>query len=303
MARDHIRSRDAATRMAEMPRVVPFSFVRSADGEGEGAGDGLTLYGYASVFDSETIIDSWEGRFKEQFLAGSMRKSFRELTPIIQFDHGRHPLIGSLPVASFEPGYPREEADPQRAPNGGAHVVARMHQSPLFEPVREVISTGTVNGMSIRFGVTKERWYRPDGTQVRDDKELEAELLRTWLEDVPDDELLRRDVVEASVAEMGPVVWPAYTSTSVGVRSLFDYLGADQRRALIREVAEHVLRDPSLPDLIAASGARSTGGEEPDTERQAASASDSTKSRRQQADDDALRLRGIVLDERKVTQS
>jgi phage head maturation protease len=210
------RTRDGAVRMAELPRVVPFLFRDAAN-----PGDGNTLAGYASVFNAETIIDSWEGRFKEQFLSGSMKKTFRDLTPIIQFDHGRHPLIGSLPVAHFDAGYPREETDPERAPDGGAHVVAQLHQSPLFEPVREVISTGTVSGMSIRFAPTKERWYWPDGRQEKNPSVVESELYRTWREDVPDEELMRRDIVEASVAEMGPVVWPAYTTTSVGVRSLF----------------------------------------------------------------------------------
>lgn len=261
-----IRRREAAIRMLDVARVAPFMF-RDA---GEEAGDGLTLDGYASVFNSVAIIDSWEGRFKEQFLSGSMKKSFRDQPPIIQFDHGRHPLIGSLPVARFEPGYPREEVDPERAPDGGAHVVARLHQSPLFEPVREVIATGTVNGMSIRFAPTRERWYWPDGRQVKNDAEIEAELYRTWREDVPDDELLRRDIVESSVAEMGPVVWPAYTSTSVGVRSLADRPDADEREALIRELA--LRRDPDPTDPIAAPDTRSAGGDV-DAERQAAEAS------------------------------
>lgn len=243
-----VRTRETALRLAEVPRVAPFRF-RAV----EEAGDGLTLDGYASVFNAETIIDSWEGRFKERFLPGSMKRSFREQTPLIQFDHGRHPLIGSLPVASFEAGYPREETDPERAPDGGAHVVARLHQSPLFEPVREVISTGTVNGMSIRFAPVREKWYWPDGRQVRNEAEIEAELYRTWREDVPDEELLRRDVVESSVAEMGPVVWPAYIATSVGVRSLL------------------ITEDPTTDH--AASGAAGADGEEIDAERQAVEAS------------------------------
>lgn len=244
-----VRSRDTAVRLAEVPRVAPFVFRDAGE-----PGDGNTLDGYASVFNSITIIDSWEGRFKEQFLSGSMKRSFREQTPLIQFDHGRHPLIGSLPVAAFEPGFPREEVDPERAPDGGAHVVARLHQSPIFEPVREVISTGTVNGMSIRFAPLRERWYWPDGRQVRNDAEIQAELYRTWVEDVPDEELLRRDVVEASVAEMGPVVWPAYVATSVGVRSLL------------------VTDDPTT-DIDAAPEAERTGGDEDDAERQAVEAS------------------------------
>jgi phage head maturation protease len=248
-----VRSRETAVRLAEVRRVAPFRFRDAGDGE---PGDGNTMDGYASVFNSETIIDSWEGRFKEQFLSGSMKKSFRAQTPLIQFDHGRHPMIGSLPVAAFRAGYPIEETDPERAPDGGAHVVADLHQSPIFEPVREVISTGTVNGMSIRFAPVREKWYWPDGRPVRNDAEIQAELYRTWVEDVPDEELLRRDVVEAMVAEMGPVVWPAYVATSVGVRSLL--VTPDE--------------DPT-PNIDAAPEAERTGGDEDDAERQAAEAS------------------------------
>ncbi|HLU99144.1 MAG TPA: HK97 family phage prohead protease, partial [Thermobifida alba] len=81
-------------------REAPFALRAAADG-GE-AGDGLTLDGFAAVFNRETIIDSWEGRFREKISPGAMKKSFRENPPKIQFDHGRHPLIGSIPIASLE---------------------------------------------------------------------------------------------------------------------------------------------------------------------------------------------------------
>ena len=272
----HELRREACARMADVERVAPFTLVRA---EGDEAGDGKTLDGYASVFGVETVIDAWEGRFKEQFLSGSMKRSFRQDPPIIQFDHGHHSMIGSLPIAHFEPGYPREETHPDLAPNGGAHVLARLHESPLFEPVREVISTGTVNGMSIRFGAVRDQWYWPDGSKVKNSAEVEAELYRTWREDVPDEELLRRDVIEARVPEMGPVVWPAYKQTSVGVRSLLERLDATERAALVRELAAELRQQPDLSDLIAASSAQSTDGDDPDAERQAAEASARKKER------------------------
>jgi phage head maturation protease len=215
------------------------------DGEG---GDGLTLDGYSTVFNSETIIDSWEGRFKEQFLPGSMKASFRAQTPVIQFDHGRHSQIGSLPIAAPEPGYPQEEVDAERAPQGGAHLIARLHQAPIFEAVREVIASGTVNGMSIRFSPVQEKWYRADGKQLKDQGEIWAELERTWYDDVPDDELIRRDIIRSDVAEMGPVVWPAYTATSIGVRSL----DTTDRQELVRAITAELRTDPAFAQAIAA---------------------------------------------------
>ena len=200
----------------ELRRETPFRLRAADDGE---AGDGLTLDGYAAVFNRETTIDSWEGRFKERIAPGAMKKSFRENPPRVQFDHGRHPLIGSIPIGAPERGYPREEVDPVLAPEGGAHVVARLHDNWLIQPVRDAIASLSIDGMSFRFSVVREQWHDATGKQIRDEEELRALLRRTWVEDVPDDELLVRTLQELRVPELGPVVWPAYQDTSVGVRS------------------------------------------------------------------------------------
>lgn len=211
-ARDGWGDRERETR-----RTSPFGLVR-AD-EGVEPGDGNTLDGYAAVFNRETIIDSWEGRFKEVVAPGSMKKSFRESPPRIQFDHGRHVFIGSIPIAQNEPGYPREDIHPDLAPEGGAHVVGPLHRTWMFEPVREAIASGSINGMSFRFGVVAEMWHDHEGKRITDEEKLREALRRTWYEEVPDEELLRRTLKELRVPELGPVVWPAYDDTSVGMRS------------------------------------------------------------------------------------
>lgn len=179
--------------------------------------DGLTLDGYGAVFNRMTVIDSWEGKFREQIAPGSMKRSFRETPPKIQFDHGRHPSIGSIPIAELRSI--AEDTDPQLAPEGGAHVIARLFDNWLVQPVRDAIAARAINGMSFRFSVLREAWETADGKPIRDDKALMAELERTWYEDVPDDQLPVRTLKEVKVPEMGPVVWPAYDETSVAVRS------------------------------------------------------------------------------------
>lgn len=224
----------------DLMRTSPFGLVR-ADGDGE-AGDGLTLDGYAAVFNRETIIDSWEGKFREKLSPGSMKKSFRETRPKIQYDHGRHPLIGSIPIASPLSGYPREESHPDLAPDGGAHVIARLADNWLVEPLRDAIAAESIDGMSFRFTVVREKWFDVDGKQIRDEDALREALRRTWYEDVPDDELLLRDLVEMKVAELGPVAWPAYEATSVDVRTktvtidLGHLDDPEQRKTLARAV-------------------------------------------------------------------
>lgn len=200
-------------------RTTPFALVRATDDADDEAGDGLTLDGYGAVFNRETIIDSWEGRFKEKIAPGAMKKSFRENPPRVQFDHGHHPLIGSIPIAALEKGYPREEVDPERAPEGGAHVIARLHDNWLVQPVRDAIASESIDGMSFRFSVVREEWHDHTGKRITDEEELRGLLRRTWIEEVPDDELLVRTLKELKVPELGPVVWPAYTDTTVGVRS------------------------------------------------------------------------------------
>jgi phage head maturation protease len=197
-------------------REAPFFMRTVADGESD---DGYTLDGWGSVFNRLTVIDSWEGRFREQFAPKSMARSFRETPPKIQFDHGRHASLGSVPIASLSPGYPREEVHPEFAPEGGAHIVGRFLRHPAVDLVREAIAAGTIDGMSHRFGVVRESWAYADGKPIRDERALMSEMERAVYENLPEEELPVRTVKEARILEMGPVVWPAYTQTSVGVRS------------------------------------------------------------------------------------
>lgn len=218
----------------ESVREAPFA-LRSEDAE---SNDGLTLDGYGAVFNRETIIDSYEGRFREKIAPGAMKRSFRETPPKIQFDHGRHPMIGSIPIAKLE--RIAEEVDPVLAPEGGAHVVARIFDNWLMAPVRDAIAGGAVSGMSFRFSVIREAWHTADGQQIRDENELMSHLRRTWREDVPEEELLVRTLKELKVPEIGPVTWPAYADTSVSVRSKVIDLGRlhepEQRELLAHAV-------------------------------------------------------------------
>lgn len=238
-------------------RSTPFA-VRAAD-DGD-PGDGLTLDGFAAVFNRSTVIDSWEGRFFESIAPGSMKRSFREAPPVIQFEHGRHPLIGSLPIAELT--RIEEASDPELAPEGGAHVVGRLTDNWLIQPVRDAIANRSVNGMSFRFTVVREKWTDAAGRTIRDEDELRQLLRRTWLEDVPDEELLTRTLQELRVPELGPVVFPAYAETSVGVRSMLDRL-EQLHPSELNALSERVKDLTGRP-------AQGVGGGDPDTEDRSA---------------------------------
>jgi HK97 family phage prohead protease len=187
----------------QLLRTAPFTLER-AEGE-EQQGDGLTLVGHAAVFNRETLIDSWEGTFYELCAPGCFRKTFRERTPVLQFDHGRHPLVGSIPIGKLS----RAEED-----DIGAYVEGRLHDNWLTQPVRDAIASESVTGMSFRFTVVRDEWRDVDGKVIRDESEILQLLWR------PDERgPLTRTLKEVKVPELGPVVFPAYEDTDVGVRS------------------------------------------------------------------------------------
>ena len=149
-------------------------------------GDGLTLEGYAAVFNSPTLINDWDGQYEETIAPGAFKRTISQGRPVLQFDHGQHPVLGSLPIGHIE-----SLAEDTR----GLFVRARLFDSWMTEPLRLAIQAGAVDGMSFRFQVVKDLWDDRPTPRVRTIKEVRLH-------------------------ELGPVVFPAYTDTSVSLRSL-----------------------------------------------------------------------------------
>jgi HK97 family phage prohead protease len=219
-------------------RAVEF---RATSGSGE-AGDGRTLEGYAAVFDTPARIQSWEGEFDEEIAQGAFRKTIRARTPVLQFDHGRDARTGSVPIGAIDELTEDEQ---------GLFVRASLFDNDVVAPIGQAIAGNAISGMSIRFQVSRERWSDRNGDKVKDD-EL-AKLLYSPGDRGP----LKRSILEVDpLYELGPVVFPAYDSTSVGVRSLLAQLDVDERRLLVRELAAEM---KNLTDLTGAPDARSAG--------------------------------------------
>lgn len=177
--------------------------------------DGRTLEGYAAVFDADTEINSWEGHFKERISRGAFRKTLRERTPVMQFNHGHDARFGSLPIGTFES---------IREDKHGLKVEGRLFEH--AEPIREAIASGAVTGMSFKFRVVRDSWADNKGTEIKDRSEL-LDLLYGGAESKKRGPL-QRTIKEVKMTEAGPVVFPAYTQTTVGVRSAEDMSRADR---------------------------------------------------------------------------
>lgn len=202
------------TRDPESHDGIVRDFVRSMPFELRDAtagSDGLTLDGYAAVFNSPTLIDSYrEGRFNEQIAPGAFARTIKAKTPVLQFDHGQHPMIGSIPLGRIS----TLEEDAR-----GLHVVARVSDNWLTQPVRDAIAEGSIDGMSFRFGAIQEQWTTADGEPLTNDFDIERAIFAS------NGPPPNRKLLEVKVPELGPVVFPAYTDTAVGMRSVTIDLG------------------------------------------------------------------------------
>lgn len=163
------------------------SLSRCVQFRAEASSDGLNLDGYAAVFNDWTDITDRQGTFQERIAPGAFARSLGRNTPVLQFDHGTHPLIGSIPLGKITS---------ITEDSHGLRVKARMSDNWLIEPVRDAIRDGAITGMSFRFSIPDggEHWERRDGVDYR-------------------------TIQHANLFEAGPVVFPAYASTTVGVRS------------------------------------------------------------------------------------
>lgn len=158
---------------------------RSVEFRAEPSTDGLTLDGYGAVFNEWTEIHDHAGAFQERIAPGAFKRTIGQRMPVLQFDHGAHPLIGSIPLGRITSITEDEH---------GLRVKARLSDNWLVEPVRDAIRDGAVSGMSFRFRVVADRWEQRDGIDYR-------------------------TITEVELYEVGPVVFPAYEATTVGVRS------------------------------------------------------------------------------------
>lgn len=208
-------------------RDLEFQFAERADDTADGApNDGRTMEGYAAVFDVPTEINSWEGNFSETIARGAFKKTLGERKPVMQFDHGRDSRVGSIPIGAFTE---------LREDDQGLYCEARLFDNPVVEPVRQAIEAQAVSGMSFKFKVNRDEWRDNADKLVRPDE------LGRLLYEPGDRGPLKRTIKEVQLFEAGPVVFPAYPETSVGVRSLSD----EDRDALIAEYARTARDEPT----------------------------------------------------------
>lgn len=154
--------------------------------------DGNVLAGYAAVFNSDTVIDSFEGHFVERIAPGAFNRTLKNRRDKIKalFNHGNDPSIGNMPLG--KPSIIRED-------DHGLYVEVPLADTDYNrERIKPLLRDGSLDGMSFRFVPVQQEWDESGDMPVR-------------------------TITEAKLYEFGPVTFPAYDATTAGLR------GADPR--------------------------------------------------------------------------
>jgi HK97 family phage prohead protease len=185
--------------LIRMTSLVASELRVDPDSEGDTLG---LLTGYAAVFDVDTVIDSWEGRFVERIARGAFRKTLSDDSERVKvlFNHGFDPAIGDKPLG--KPAVMREDTV-------GLWVEVPLDDTSYNRDLVASLRSGALDGQSFRFSVKREEWQEADG------KERPMPI---------------RTLKEVRLFEFGPVTFPAYTATTAGVRARDAYLAYRQAR-------------------------------------------------------------------------
>ncbi len=167
--------------------------------------EGRTLIGTPVVFNDWAVIDGWEGHFKERILPGALDKTLAERGDKIKvlFNHGFDPQIGEKPLG---------KPSVQDARDDALHVEVPLAETSYNDDIIALLRAGALDGMSFRFGVMSDVWDNLDAA---------------------DNSLPERSISELRLYEYGPVTYPAYDATTVGIRSRSEYVEYRQRQTFL----------------------------------------------------------------------
>lgn len=217
----------ATTGGVKLQRVAPAA---ANDAPASANENGMpTLFGHFARFDEWTEIDSWyEGNFMERLAPGAFKKTFREQTPIVLFQHGRDGSCGDKPLGA--PEVLREEDD-------GAYYEVPLLDASYVRDLVPGLEAG-LYGASFRFSVMREEFVEEPGVSDHNPKGLPE-----------------RTIKELRCSEFGPVSFPAYPGATAGVRSMTDeYLVArmtgepDRLRAVLDYLDKRETPTTSTPE-------------------------------------------------------
>jgi len=167
-------------------RLVPLEGFEFRAAEGDRPAE---LIGYASVFNTETVIGDWFGEWREEVSPGAFKKTIREADIRALWNHDPNVVLGRNKAGTLE----LEEDD------HGLRTVIKPPDNEWGRPVLDAVRRGDVTGMSITFSVIKEALDKSG---------------------VKDGELPKRTIKEARLYDVSPVTFPAFEQTEINARAV-----------------------------------------------------------------------------------
>lgn len=161
----------------------------------EDSDDGRLLVGYPIVFNRWTEINGWEGNFLERVHPGALNRTLERRGEQVKvlFNHGFDPSIGDKPLGKPQLMEPRAD---------GLYTETPLARTSYNEDLIELLRSGALDGMSFRFSVKDEEVVKkPERSEANPNG-------------IPE-----RTIRELELYEFGPVTFPAYEATTVGVRA------------------------------------------------------------------------------------
>lgn len=185
---------DTLTDNLSRARLIPdAASMRSEEG------DGRTLYGHFSVFDSWYEVNSlWEGQFMERIASGAFERTIAERGDQVKalYDHGHDPQLGNKPLGPFKT---LREDD-----IGGYYEIGLIDTDYNRDFIIPAARAGLL-GASFRFKVRTEEWNDEPVVSEHNPKGLPE-----------------RSITDTDLYELGPVTFPASAAASAALRSTSD---------------------------------------------------------------------------------
>lgn len=170
---------------ATMAEKIERRFLPLEGAELRADADGRKLGGYAAVFNTPATI---AGAWIEEVAPGAYSKTISEHDIRALWNHDPGVVLG------------RNKASTLRLweDSHGLNAEIEPPDNEWGRPVLQAVKRGDVTGMSIAFRAIKQEWvHPPEGSR----------------------ELPRRTIREVKLYEVSPVTFPAFESTTIGVRA------------------------------------------------------------------------------------
>ena len=206
---------------------------------GDGTGDGRTMYGFFTPFGTWSEIHSYfEGDFLERTVKGAFAKTIKENRANVRalFDHGFDPTIGDKPL-----GPVLELREEDFGPYYEVELLRTSYNTDIIEMLR---ADPPVLGASYRFSIIQEVWVDHPKRSAHNPEGLPE-----------------RTIKEVRLMEFGPTAFPAFPDATAKVRSLTDhYL---ERSARSDRTPDEAGRHPEGPAPDETGAASTTDGPPP----------------------------------------